>query len=89
MLVTQKIKLNVKPFMLLGLAVLLGLTVSHSHIEHKLIMILAIAFTLTTVFLAMPNNTKLYKTISYITCICGLILQGFLFHYFISGNWVG
>ncbi len=90
LLVTQKIKLNVKPFMLLGLAVLLGLTVSHSHMEHKLIMILVIMLTTTTVFLALPNNNnKYYKAISYTTGIAGVILQGFLFHYFISGNWVG
>ena len=89
LLAIQKIQVNIKPLMLIGFAIILGFTISHSHIEHKLIMVLAITLTLTTVFLAMPNTTKFYRAISYITCICGMLLQGFLFHFFISGNWVG
>jgi hypothetical protein len=90
LLSTQKIQIKVKPIIMLTLAIILSLTISHSHIEHKLIMVLAITLTLTTVFLTLPNNnTRFYRAISYITCICGIVIQGFLFHYFISGNWVG
>ncbi len=89
LLSTKKIQIKVKPIVLLGLAVLLSLTISHSHIEHKLIMIVAITLTTTTVFITMPNTTKFYKMVSNVTCLSGILLQGFLFHYFISGNWVG
>jgi hypothetical protein len=89
LLATQKIQVNIKPLMLIGFAIILGFTISHSHIEHKLIMVLAITLALTTVFFAMPNTTKFYRAISYITCICAMLLQSFLFHFFISGNWVG
>lgn len=89
LLASGKIQFNVRPSMWFGMMVLLGFTVSHSHIEHKLFMVLAATLSTTTVFFALPQNTKFYKVISYVTCAAGLVLQGFLFHYFISGNWVG
>ena len=85
----KKIQIKVKPIILLGLAVMLSFTISHSHIEHKLLMVLAITLTTTTVFLTLPNTTKFYKIVNNVTCFSGILLQGFLFHYFISGNWVG
>ena len=67
----------------------MGFTVSHSHFEHKIWMILAATLTTTTVFFALPQQTTLLKIVTYITCVAGIAIQAFLFNFFISGNFVG
>ena len=88
LLATKKIEFNVNMLFWTGLMILMGFTVSHSHFEHKIWMILAALLTTTTVFWSLSKDTTFYRIVTYLTCILGIIIQAYLFNYFISGNWV-
>lgn len=89
LLVSRKVQLNIGKATWIGLIILLGFTISHSHVEHKILMIMGAGLSTTTIFFALPKNTKLNNAIVIVTCIAALFIQSFLLHYFISGNWVG
>ncbi len=89
LLASRKVQLNVTKATWMGLIILFGFTVSHSHLEHKLLMILGAGLSTTTIFLVLPQNTKLNHAVSIVACTAALIIQAFLLHYYISGNWVG